>query len=971
MLFPIYELKSGSIRKLDISAVVVSSVEILKLAAVNRVVFSFWYQGEINLKAGVSRQGYSFQWVAEKLFSSKNGISQGTFEFDISDFESGNIEVTAFAITDAQIWRYAEFPEQKAVDRSKVLYDFLFPSYELCCEEPLYCRFSGPNPYYSFEDKRIHLFENCSADLLTYFNGFSSGKWLHHTNVRNVSAFIDISGFAEIILKAQYQDTAIVVKRFIVLSKERSTYAISLDKTALTPLFQTGNDTGSEAGNSDDDLVAQKTDAERMPDDGSRTGYGNALDNCILGIEVRTLSRKQLESLPEYAEIFKTRSNTETASTSTSTSASASGLGSGSEPKKSILGANGRSSQSATVWQKKVICGQDSEASTVRTSSACSDGFVYNFNSESLKNASLFGAGSSGSIFYPQSDSVSDLYSKYRLGSYSLSYSFSCSGLEDIPYPETVIYGGGWLTEDEPTRDVRLGIAITTFRREKEVKAAVARLARDIAGHNLYRDMIDIAVVDNGGTLSREDVKGALLIKNRNLGGTGGFTRGLIHYQESGKHTHCLFMDDDASCEAGAIFRSMSFMRHAVNPKVSLSGAMLFENIKFMQWENGAWFDGGCHSLKRDFDLRDPKMLWENEEETDRPVYGAWWFFFFPLAEAKRYSLPFFVRGDDIDFSYANDFKVASLNGVSCWQQDFKTKESAMTAYLFLRSHVIHHLTIPTLKCSFRIIWKILWGHFRAYNDSYFYGAASCVNLAMSHVLKGPKFFEDNMEPTEILKRIKELSQCEKYVPYSQEELSSLELAQENIKTKLLPAFVRTASLNGHLLPGFMIRKTPKAMLYKWMTPNKNRMHMRSQVTVVDLLNRKKAVLKRSPARYLKNLVSFMFLALRLRLSLGSLSKRYRKAEEKQRSREFWKNSFAETETETETVTVIKTKSETETETETKTETTETETKKSVSYDTTISNANEGAVSNETASASQSGVARDDNKNNSAIGEQS
>ncbi|WP_406038200.1 hypothetical protein [Succinimonas sp.] len=114
-----------------------------------------------------------------------------------------------------------------------------------------------------------------------------------------------------------------------------------------------------------------------------------------------------------------------------------------------------------------------------------------------------------------------------------------------------------------------------------------------VSSHDLYSGKIDIAVIDNGNTLKSEDVAGALLVKNRNLGGTGGFTRGLIHFQETGKHTHCLFMDDDASCEAGAIFRSMSFQRHVTDHKVSLNGAMLFENIKFMQWENGAWFDGG------------------------------------------------------------------------------------------------------------------------------------------------------------------------------------------------------------------------------------------------------------------------------------------------------------------------------------------------------------------------------------------
>ncbi|WP_406038198.1 hypothetical protein [Succinimonas sp.] len=292
--------------------------------------------------------------------------------------------------------------------------------------------------------------------------------------------------------------------------------------------------------------------------------------------------------------------------------------------------------------------------------------------------------------------------------------------------------------------------------------------------------------------------------------------------------------------------------------------------------------------------MRDPVKLYENEEDVDLPIYGAWWFFFFPLDEAKNYSLPFFVRGDDIDFSYANDFKVVSLNGVSCWQQDFKTKENAMTAYLFLRSHMVHHLTVPTLKCSFKILMKILFGHFHQYNNSYFYGTAACVNLAMRHVMEGPKFWEDNIVPVEVLKKIKELSACEKPVPYTEDELRNLGLVQceEKFKTKRWPFFIRRKSLYGHLLPKSMIKVTEKAMLPKWMTPYKEFTYMRSQVTVLDELNRTRTVLKRDPKAYLKNLATFIFLSAKLFVILPSLKKQYMKALPHQRSREFWKDQF-------------------------------------------------------------------------------
>ncbi len=732
-------------------------------------------------------------------------------------------------------WDQQVTAELRKPSPAELLYEYIFPSRELCSEEELYVRIhgtgrkaseqehehehkhdhepdradaravqkSGSVPGYSFEDKCVRLIGDATADFLTYFNAFTPAKWLKHTNVRQVSAFVELRGSAEISVTAQDGEKSLALMVCRVDAPNRGVYvlpAITLDEREnqllglrVVPLrLDFGTDTDAET------VTGTESDAD------AETG---------------------------------THSGTDTSPVVASTSVPAAGT-------YANIG-TGACAATATG----TTTGTDS---TADAATAC-------------PNAPDQSVSATGHMPPP------------------------------IP-PEVTIYGGGWLTDAPETRDVHLGIAITTFRREKEVKAAVSRLTRDIAAHPLYRDRIDVTVVDNGNTLKAEDLPGALLIPNRNLGGTGGFTRGLIHYQETGRHTHCLFMDDDASCEAGSVFRSMSFQRHATDPLLALSGAMLFDNIKFMQWENGAWFDGGCHSVNRDFDLRDPAKLWENEQEGCVPagkrIYGAWWFFFFPLSGVKNYSLPFFVRGDDIDFSYANDFHVASLNGVSCWQQDFKTKESPLTAYLFLRSHLVHHMTLPQLKCSFGILWKILWGHFRRYNASYFYGTAAAVNLAMSHVLKGPKFFEDNIEPTEVLRKIKEISQCEKTESLTEEELKTLKKAEKNLKMAPLTKTMRRLTFNGHLLPKGMAKNTAGEYLPKWMTPNPDRFFRRSQVTVTDQLNMKKVVLRRSPGLYFKNLAAFLLLALRLRLALPFLKGKFRKAEEKQRSREFWKEQF-------------------------------------------------------------------------------
>ncbi len=769
-------LEAGEVYLLPKNQLMESSVNAVRKIHGDSYTLRFGFHGTVNVKVGISRSGYSFAWIAEKMVS---GAGEAEIPLDLTAFETGIIEITFFAITDAAVYEIFSLSEHLPgeLDRSRVLYDFLFPSLDLCSEEPIYCTFSDGLSFFSHEDRTVHLYEESSVDFLTYFNSFSAMKWLKYTNVRNLSVYLELKGNVEVSLLHQNKKERAVIGRFFISAPERGIYVFPV---ALES-FSTG----------------------------------------ILGVSVKNVPRHCLMSQDESLESFV-----------------------------SFIGAESADSSYNDSFDNASDSEKKTEARQRRWKRL-------------LKKRSL-------------SDSLKP---------------------DDSPDADTaVVYGGGWLTDDSETQKVNLGIVITTFKREDAVKAAVSRLTRDISAHDIYHDCVDIAVVDNGSTLSPEDVNGALLIPNRNLGGTGGFTRGLIHFQETGRHTHCLFMDDDASCEAGSIFRAISFQRHAADHKVSLSGAMLFENIKFMQWENGAWFDGGCHSINREFDMRDPVKVSENEEEVNKPIYGAWWFFFFPLDLAKNYALPFFVRGDDIDFSYANDFKVVSLNGVSCWQQDFKTKESAMTAYLFLRSHVVHHLTVPTLKCSFKIIKKILLGHFWAYNNSYYYGTAACVNLAMQHVMKGPEFWENNIVPTEVLKKIKELSACEKPVPYTDDELADMELEQveTKYKTKIMPFFIRRKSLYGHLMPASWIKHSEKDMLPKKMTPYKEFTYMRSQITVLDELNRTVTVLKRDPKAYFKNLFMFVILLVKLRLKLSSLRKKYMAALPRQRSREFWKEQFKE-----------------------------------------------------------------------------
>ena len=656
--------------------------------------------GKILIKAGISAEGKSFVWCGEKTIAS-NTFSVGRCDIDLSRCSYGTLEITLYALEESIV--YGDYPiaTETEIRPEQVLYNFISPTYELCCEEPLYYRFTGEHAYYSFEDGHVHLEKDSVVDLLTYFNGFSAVKWHKYTNIHNLSIFVDFIGEAQ--------------------------------------------------------------------------------------AEVIHVSEKG-------GEIF-------------------------------------------AVW-----------------------------NLKAKHRATL----------------------ELPLGAYPES---GIIGLRIHAKHKCVLYGGGYLTDAPETQPVHLGIGITTYHREVAVKSSVERLGKAIAAHPLYHDAISITVVDNGQTLIPEDVPAANLIPNKNLGGTGGFMRSLIHYQDEGIYTHCLFMDDDASCEVGSIFRSVSFIKHITDPTIAISGAMLSENIQFIQWENGAWFDSCCHPIHCNYDLRRTDILLENEcEKISQAIYGAWWFFMFPIKQVKMYSFPFFIRGDDIEFSYTNNFNIIRMNGIAVWQEDFKTKESPMTLYLDIRSHILHHLALEHIDHGRWQILNMVWRFFKIFNWSYQYDTANSIALSFFDTLQGPKYWLDNIDLKKIIIKIKKQYKIESPQPLRINYQDILE-ATENIRLPFYTKIIRRLSLNGHLLPKFMIHNE-LVRLDKFKTPLINRMFLRSKVLVYNKINKTEIILTRNTNYFIKNIFIFLLTSICFIIKYKSLKKTYRKFFLNLNNNNFWKKIY-------------------------------------------------------------------------------
>jgi galactofuranosylgalactofuranosylrhamnosyl-N-acetylglucosaminyl-diphospho-decaprenol beta-1,5/1,6-galactofuranosyltransferase len=354
-----------------------------------------------------------------------------------------------------------------------------------------------------------------------------------------------------------------------------------------------------------------------------------------------------------------------------------------------------------------------------------------------------------------------------------------------------------------------LAISITTFRREADVARTVARICGFLEGEGgaMLAGMgarAHLFVVDNGQSVSLPAHPHLTLIPNANLGGAGGFARGLAAAEDGG-FSHCLFMDDDASFQMESLVRTLAFLRLARSPRAAVAGAMISAGRPWAMWENGAVFDRSCRPQFLGTDLRDPDEVAAMELAASAPkppgFYGGWWYFAFPLAHVRHYPFPFFVRGDDISFSLAHDFDTVTLPGVVSFQEDFAAKESPQTLYLDLRNHLHHHLVHPKLDIgAWRTARIALWFIARSLVRMH-YDSAEAQLLSWADVMQGPGFFAANADMTAKRPQVAALIRTEAWTPLTDPGPEAAPYGEPGpLVTRLCKL-----TLNGHLVPGWRL----------------------------------------------------------------------------------------------------------------------------------------------------------------------
>ena len=278
-------------------------------------------------------------------------------------------------------------------------------------------------------------------------------------------------------------------------------------------------------------------------------------------------------------------------------------------------------------------------------------------------------------------------FAKSPIGSYFVRISAEQS--------DVVVYGGQWTTKTQAPREVRLSLSITTFNRQDYVKPTVAKVLHLVESLDSLRNNMRILVVDNARNIKFDTAPNApiTVVPNPNLGGAGGFARGIIYLRDEGWSTHVLLMDDDITLEPEALVRTFALFTFARDAKLCIHGAMLSEEQAWMQFEAGSKYRWRSlyplRAIGREDDLRERKLALRDVGEK-KFAYTAWWYTAFPISITRDNPLPVFVRGDDVAFGlmHTGEHSV-TMNGVIVWHADFGLKNNPSSLYYEKRNFAI------------------------------------------------------------------------------------------------------------------------------------------------------------------------------------------------------------------------------------------------------------------------------------------
>ncbi len=385
-----------------------------------------------------------------------------------------------------------------------------------------------------------------------------------------------------------------------------------------------------------------------------------------------------------------------------------------------------------------------------------------------------------------------------------------------------------------------IAIDICTYRREEYVLRSLKLLKENIidnASLDVYNHIF-VYLIDNANTLNslpavEKECIGwgnhICIIPNKNTGGTGGFTRGMLEIikDKVKKHiTHILLMDDDAILEPDSIVRIYGFISTLREEwkDITLGGMMMRQEYPHILYYAGEqWKDGVILNPVLNYDLRNrdactTPYLTATTYEYEK--YAAWGCCCYSLEVVRddNLPLPLFFHYDDIEYGSRN-YKtgLVVLNGVTFWHRSPEMMFQQINCYYDLRNALIQ-IALHQKERKITLAWRMI---IRSMAVSLFlmeYQKSELIQKAIHDFLKGPLWlFEQDatklhaklqtmtlhMEPYDHL--ISKLSMQERQNIQAQVDDYMQNMTIQNIARnkhrKVKSPWLHYLTLNGWLLP--------------------------------------------------------------------------------------------------------------------------------------------------------------------------
>lgn len=274
---------------------------------------------------------------------------------------------------------------------------------------------------------------------------------------------------------------------------------------------------------------------------------------------------------------------------------------------------------------------------------------------------------------------------------------------------DLVLENGYWEALDRSRPKGQVTLQITTMNKPEFCLNNARILAEN---PDVLDNVKEILIVDQGTSkveqqehfeAVRESLGGKLRVINQaNLGGSGGFARGMYESVENGSD-YVLLLDDDIVVEPESIVRLLTFADHCRKPTI-VGGHMFDLYNRSVLHTFGEVVDPfrivpalphADMETRHDFSVTNLRQTPWLHRRVDVD-YNGWWMCLIPTTVIKEIglSLPLFIKWDDAEYGLRAreaGFATVSLPGAAVWHVSWIDKDDLVgwQAYFHARNRLI------------------------------------------------------------------------------------------------------------------------------------------------------------------------------------------------------------------------------------------------------------------------------------------